>query len=154
MSDDLPEVLRNVRTRPLLVLRLSARKLEIIGPTPAGIRRVGVIFGGSFAGERLSGEVLDGGADWQTVRTDGATTLDVRLMLKTHDGALIGMSYRGIRHGPPDIIARIEAGETVDPATHYFRTAPFFETAAPNYDWINRIVATRDWPSPGGRTRL
>ena len=141
VSDDLPEVLRNVRTRPLLVMRLSARKLEIIGPTPAGIRRVGVIFGGSFAGERLSGEVLDGGADWQIVRSDGATTLDVRLMLKTHDGALIGMSYRGTRHGPPDIIARIEAGETVDPATHYFRSAPFFETAAPNYDWINRIVA-------------
>jgi Protein of unknown function (DUF3237) len=29
----------------------------------------------------------------------------------------------------------------VDPATHYFRTAPLFETAAPQYDWINRIIA-------------
>jgi len=85
--------------------------------------------------------VLEGGSDWQAVRPDGATALDVRLVLRTSDEALIGMTYRGIRHGPPDIIARIENGEVVDPATYYFRIAPVFETAAPQYDWINRIVA-------------
>jgi hypothetical protein len=31
-------------------------------------------------------------------------------------------------------------GEVVDPATHYFRISGFFETAAPKYDWLNRIV--------------
>jgi Protein of unknown function (DUF3237) len=63
----------------------------------------GVVFrrrGPSLRRRRLSGSVLDGGADWQSVRSDGTTTLDVRLMLKTNDAALIGMSYRGIRHGP------------------------------------------------------
>jgi Protein of unknown function (DUF3237) len=54
---------------------------------------------------------------WQNVRSDGSTTLDVRLVLKTTDDALIGMTYRGIRHGAPDVIARLERGETVDPAT-------------------------------------
>src|SRR5262249_10293224 len=122
-------------------MRLAVRPLQMIGGAPGAFRRVGVVFGGSFVGERLSGEVLDGGSDWQAVRGDGATTLDVRLVLKTNDDALIGMAYRGMRHGPPDIIARIEKGEVVDPATYYFRTAPFFETAAPKYDWINRIVA-------------
>jgi hypothetical protein len=100
-----------------------------------------VVFGGLFEGERLSGEVLDGGSDWQAVRSDGAATLDVRLILKTSDDALISMAYRGIRHGPANIIERIEKGEVVDPTTHYFRTAPFFETAALKYDWINRIIA-------------
>jgi hypothetical protein len=141
LSDDLSDVLKSVRTQPLFVMRLNVRKPQIVGATPGGTRRVGVVFGGAFEGERLSGEVLDGGADWQIVRGDGATTLDVRLVLKTNDDALIGMTYRGIRHGPPDIVARIDRGEVVDPSTHYFRSAPFFETAAEKYGWINRIVA-------------
>jgi Protein of unknown function (DUF3237) len=78
-------------------------------------RRVGVVPAGSFEGERLSGEVRDGGSDWQTVRNDGVTALNVRLVLKTKDDVLIGMTYQGLRHGPPDVIARIEKGEVVDP---------------------------------------
>jgi hypothetical protein len=141
LNDNLPEVLKIVRTRPLFVMRLDVRKLQVVGATPGPYRRVGVIFGGAFEGERMSGEVLEGGSDWQAVRNDGATTLDVRLILKTGDDALIAMAYQGIRHGPPDIVERIDKGEAVDPATYYFRTAPLFETAAPKYDWINRIVA-------------
>jgi hypothetical protein len=141
LNDNLHEVLKAVRTRPLFVMRLDVRKLQIVGAAPGAYRRVGVVFGGTFEGERLSGEVLEGGSDWQTVRADGATTLDVRLILKTSEEALISMAYRGIRHGPPDIIERIEKGEDVDPATHYFRITPLFETASPKHDWINRILA-------------
>src|ERR1700730_19301160 len=107
LSDDLHEVLKSVRTRPLFVMHLNVRKLQIVGATPGAFQRVGVVYGGSFEGERLSGEVLDGGSDWQTVRRDGATTLNVRLVLKTEDEALIGMTYRAIRYGPPDVVARM-----------------------------------------------
>jgi hypothetical protein len=138
---DLPEVLRNVRTRPLFVMQLEVRKLLMVGPTPGAYRRIGMVSGGSFEGERLSGEVLDGGSDWLTVRSDNATTLDVRLVLRTHDDALICMTYRGVRHGPPDILERIDKGEVVDPANYYFRITPSFETAVTHYDWINRVVA-------------
>jgi hypothetical protein len=141
LHDGLPESLAGVKTRPLFVIRLSVRPLQIIGPAAGPVRRVGVVFGGVFEGERLSGEVLDGGSDWQSVRSDSALTLDIRLVLKTDDEALIGMTYKGIRHGPPDILARIDRGEAVDPASYYFRIAPFFETAAPKYDWLNRILA-------------
>jgi hypothetical protein len=141
LNDNLPEVLKSVRARPLFVMRLDVRKLRVVGATPGAFRRIGVVTGGSFEGERLSGEVLDGDSDWQTVRADGATTLNVRLVLKTSDDALICMSYRGMRHGPPDVIERLEKGEVVDPASYYFRTTPLFETAAARYDWINRIVA-------------
>jgi hypothetical protein len=140
-NDHLPDVLKSVRTRPLFVMHLDVRKLLMLGPTPGGERRIGVVAGGSFAGERLAGTVLDGGSDWQTVRNDGATTLDVRLMLRTRDDALIGMTYRGLRHGPPEMMDRIAKGEAVDPASYYFRIAPSFETSAPRYDWINRIIA-------------
>jgi len=141
LSHDLPEPLKQVRTRSLFVMRLVVRKLLIIGGPPGSYRRIGVVPGGSFEGERLSGEVLDGGSDWQTLRADGSTTLNVRLVLKTRDDALICMAYQGVRHGPPDVMARIERGEVVDPTSYYFRTNPLFETADPKYEWINRVVA-------------
>ena len=142
LNSNLPEILKSVRIRPLFVMRLDVRKLLMVGATPGAYRRVGVVAGGSFEGDRLAGEVLDGGSDWQNVRNDGATTLDVRLILKTIDDALIGMTYRGIRHGPPEVVARIEKGEVVDPTSYYyFRINPLFETASPNYDWLNRVVA-------------
>jgi hypothetical protein len=101
----------------------------------------GVVSGGTFEGERLSGEVLNGGNDWQDVRADGATTLDVRLVPKTNDGALIAMSYRGVRHGPADVLARIDRGEAADPQSYYFRIGPMFETASERYAWLNRVLA-------------
>jgi Protein of unknown function (DUF3237) len=141
LTDNLPDALKTVRTRPLFVIRLDVRKLQIIGATPGAYRRVGVVPGGIFEGERLSGEVLEGGSDWQAARPDGSTTLDVRLVLKTRDDALIGMTYRGLRHGPAGVIERIERGEVVDPASYYFRINPLFETAAPQYGWVNGVVS-------------
>ena len=140
-ADDLPAVLKTVRTRPLFVMRLDVKKLQIVGETPTGYRRVGVVPGGIFEGERLSGEVLDGGSDWQALAEDGATSLDVRLVLKTHDDVLIGMKYKGIRYGSPDVLKRIDSGEVVDPESYYFRILPVFETSGPAYLWLNHLVA-------------
>ena len=99
--DSLPTVLKSVRTRPLFVMTLAIQPYLVVGETPGVNRRVGVVPGGTFDGERLAGTVTNGGVDWQTSRNDGATTLDVRLVLKTTDDALISMSYQGLRHGPP-----------------------------------------------------
>jgi hypothetical protein len=141
LRDRLPPVLLEIRTRPLFAVRLDVRPILAVGDTPAGPRRIGVVYGGRFEGERLSGEVLDGGADWQSVRTDGATLLDVRLVLKTNDGELVAMTYRGLRHGPPEVIERLGRGEEVDPAAYYFRINPMFETASAKYGWLNHILA-------------
>lgn len=141
LNENLPEALKTLQWRPLCVMRLDVRPLQIVGATPGAYRRIGVVPGGIFEGERLSGQVLEGGSDWQTVRSDRATTLDVRLVLKTHDGALICMTYRGIRHGPVSVMDKIDKGEAVDPSTYYFRINPLFETAAEKYDWLNRVVA-------------
>jgi hypothetical protein len=140
-DENVPEVLKSIQTTPLFVMRLTVKPMQIVGATPGAFRRIGVVTGGTFQGERVSGEVLDGGADWQNVRTDGAVTLDVRLVLKASDGAMIGMTYTGLRHGPKEIIESLEKGGTVDPASYYFRTSASFETAAPQYAWLNRLVA-------------
>lgn len=140
LSESLPESLKSVRTRPLFVLREDVPPLFVVGQTPNGFRRIGVVPGGSFEGERLSGEVVSGN-DWQSVRTDSCIKLDVRLLLKTTDGAFIVMTYTCLRAGSPDIIEKLDKGEPVDPASYYFRMIPIFETSAPQYDWINRIVS-------------
>ena len=128
-----------IRTKPLMSLKLQVGAMQAIGPAPGGDRRVGVVGGGTFTGERLNGIVLPGGADWIIVRADGSMLLDVRLVLQTDDGALIGLTYRGLRHGPADVMAKVAAGEPVDPSSYYFRTAVLFETSADKYRWLNGV---------------
>jgi hypothetical protein len=138
--NQLPESLQNVRTRPLFVLRETVPPLLIVGATPNGFRRIGLVQGGSFEGERLAGDVVSGN-DWQTVRNDSCTRLDVRLILRTTDDALIVMTYTVLRAGPPDVMERLDRGEAPDPSTYYFRMSPMFETSARKYDWMNRIIS-------------
>jgi Protein of unknown function (DUF3237) len=136
----LPEALTSVRTRPLFVIREQIPPLIVVGETPDAFRRVGIVQGGAFEGERVSGEIVTGN-DWQTVRTDNCLRLDVRLVLKTTDDALIVMTYQAIRAGPHGVLEKLDKGEAVDPGTYYFRMIPSFETSATRYDWLNRIVA-------------
>jgi hypothetical protein len=111
-----------------------------LGETPLGRRRIIGIRGGSFEGPRISGVVLPGGADWQIIRADGVAYLDARYTLQSVDGALVYVRNRGYRHGPPEVIERLARGEEVDPALYYMRTTPWFETAAPQYAWLNRSI--------------
>ncbi len=111
-----------------------------LGDTPAGRRRIIAVTGGSFVGERIRGRILPGGGDWQLIRADSVAALDARYTLETDDGALIYVENRGYRHGPADVIARLAAGESVDPGSYYMRTTPWFETSDARYAWLNRIV--------------
>jgi hypothetical protein len=138
---DLPETLRAVRTAPLFVMRLEVKPMVLVGSTPAANRRIGIVSGGVFSGERIAGDVLDGGSDWQAVQADGTTTLDVRLILRTREQDLVTMTYQGIRHAAPETRERIDRGEVVEPSSYYFRTNPRFETASVRYAWLNRILA-------------
>jgi hypothetical protein len=131
-----------IQTRPLFDIQLQVPSIVEIGNTPLGRRRIATVTGGEFHGERLRGTVVGApGGDWLLQRSDGVTALDVRLLLRTDDGEHIYMSYRGVRHGPADVMARLAAGEPVDPATYYFRIAPVFETAARKYEWLNKVIA-------------
>jgi hypothetical protein len=130
-----------IRTAHLFTLVLQVGEVQPLGRTPFGERRVAIVDGGRFDGARLKGTVLKGGTDWIIGRPDGVLQLDVRLTLKTEDGEIVAMTYRGHRHGPAAVIERLNRGERVDPAEYYFRTAPWFETASEKYAWLNRIVS-------------
>src|ERR1700757_2608216 len=131
-----------MNTRLLMTLRVTVATPQNIAAVPHGTRRTVPITGGDFDGPWLRGSVLPGGSgDWLLLRADGVLELDLRATLRTDDGALISMRSFGLRHGPPEVMAAIARGETVDPATYYFRTTPRFETAHPAYSFLNSLVA-------------
>ena len=129
-----------MRLEPLLRAEITLAPPQELGETPLGRRRVIPITGGSFRGEKLSGRVLPGGADWQLIRADGVAELDARYTLETVDGALIYVRNFGYRHGPADVIRKLAAGEPVDPSRYYMRTTPRFETSAERYRWLNGVI--------------
>jgi Protein of unknown function (DUF3237) len=140
-----PEEAGSVQVGPSLRL-LYTSSIEVdppmlVGKTHYGERRIIHIKRGVFAGPRLSGKVLPGGADWQVMRTDGITELEARYTLETDDGSLIYVLNRGIRRGPKEVMERLARGEQVDPSEYYFRTTPVFETGAPKYQWLHGLVA-------------
>jgi hypothetical protein len=108
-----------------MVLHLTTAAPRDVGSTPRGGLLIFPILGGSFEGDRLRGKVLAGGADWATATADAVFDLDLRATLETDDGALIYLTFTGVR----------------DDARHYLRTLPRFETAAPRYDFLNRLLA-------------
>ena len=126
--------------QPLMHVKVTLEPIRDLGDTPLGRRRIIGITGGSFAGPRLSGRILPGGADWQVIRSDGVAYLDARYTLETSDGALIYVRNKGYRHGPKEVIERMARGEEVDPSLYYMRTTPWFETSAAQYAWLNRII--------------
>ena len=127
--------------QPIFTIRCELEAILNLGRTPLGERRIINILGGPVDGPKLQGRVLPGGADWQIIRADGAADIQARYTIETDAGARILVSSEGLRHGPPEVIARLARGENVDPALYYFRTLMRFETADPAVDWMNRILA-------------
>ena len=117
-----------MRSRPLMTLRLDTAPTQEIGIGPHGLGVTYPIIGGSFDGERLRGRVLPGGDDWTVKRADGILELDLRITLQADDGALVHMTFEGIR-------------DDGAPGAPYFRTLPRFETGAPKYAFLNRLLA-------------
>lgn len=111
-----------------------------LGTGRAGQRRIIPIIGGAALGPEVTGKILNLGADWQTIYADGAAHLDTRYALETDDGAVIEIVNVGSRHGPPDVIKRLAAGEDVDPAHYYMRTAARLECGDPRYAWVNHTL--------------
>ena len=111
--------------------RVTIAPVLSVGVTPGGERRIVLITGGTFEGPGLRGRVVPGGADWQIVRTDGVTELEARYTLETDAGGILYVVNRGLRHGWP--------GDSV-----YFRAAPVFETAVPEFAWMMRSIFIAD----------
>ena len=126
-----------------LVYRLEASVREPLelGDTAMGHRRIVPLTGGTFTGPDISGTLVPGGSgDWQTILPDGTALGDIRYTLRTKAGDLLYVQSRSVRHGSPEVLARLGRGEDVDPSEYTFRTATQIETGAPDLEWLNKGV--------------
>ncbi|HLI56583.1 MAG TPA: DUF3237 domain-containing protein [Actinomycetota bacterium] len=132
------------------VFRLEATLGEALegGSVAQGRRRIVPLTGGTFAGPELNGRLVPGAsADWQILLPDGTALGDLRVSLQTDRGDVLYVRSQGVRHGSPEVLARLGRGEEVDASDYVFRTATQIETAAPDLDWLNKGV----FISVGGR---
>lgn len=139
----LAEDMAGLAHTPLMTLTLEVGfgAMVTIGAVPAGLRRIAPVNGGIFAGERLRGIVLPGGADWVVNRPDGVMVVDVRLTLRTDDGAMIYLTYQGRFVAAPEVMARFAKGALLAPAEYSLAIAARFECGDTRYSWLNDVVA-------------
>ena len=110
-------------------------------PSLEGNRILAMINGGDVQG-KISGKVLPVGGEFGHFIAPDTYRIDVRAAIQTGDGAIIYITYNGYMHAAPDKLKMLFSpqGSTIDPADYYWRTNPLFETAAPQYAWINATV--------------
>lgn len=125
---------------PIIRIEADLAEPQFFGGTPYGERRVINILGGTVSGPRLRGKILPGGADWQIIRTDGVADIFAKYTFQIDGGGFVLVTSAGLRHGPPEVIARLAKGEAVPREQYYFRTCVRFETADPQADWLNRVL--------------
>ncbi|MDO9091905.1 MAG: DUF3237 domain-containing protein [Rubrivivax sp.] len=111
------------------------------GPAKHGERRYVPILSGTAAGPELNGELLQGGVDWQVQRADGVTDISAHYVIRTPDGALVEVQSDGLRHGPPEVMARLARGEPVPPQDYFFRTWVRLTTGHPDWLHLNKVMA-------------
>lgn len=114
---------------PLCNLTAHLRSPIALANTPAGTRLIFEVETGTVSGERLRGTVKgSANADWLLATPDGTGILDVRVLVETHDGALVFISYGGRTD--------LSAGGTAP-----IYAAPMFETGDERYAWLNKVQA-------------
>lgn len=123
-----------------LALAVDFAGMLSIGPVPAGLRRIAPVTGGSFTGPRLAGSVLPGGADWVMNRPDGVMLIDVRLTLKTDDGALVYVGYQGRFKAGSEAMARFGKGALLSADEYSLAISARLECGDPRYTWVNDLI--------------
>ena len=106
-----------INTEFLFTIALEIQ-VSSLGDTPYGGRRIFHFTGGSFEGPKLKGRVLPGGGGCSLIRRDEVLEVDVRLILETDDKHQIYMTWKGLRHGPKEVMERLYRGDIVEPGAY------------------------------------
>jgi Protein of unknown function (DUF3237) len=126
---------------PMTQVRCEVAPLVTLGQGWHGERRYVPLGGGTVRGPELNGELVAGGVDWQVQRADGALEIQAHYVIRTTDGALVEVLSEGLRHGPAEVMARLGRGEAVGREEYFFRTLMRFQTGAPAWSHLNRVMA-------------
>ncbi len=125
--------------KPFCTLEVELAPIINMGLGRFGQRRIIPIIGGRVTG-RISGTIINLGADWQTIAHDGVAELDARYAFETPDGALVEIINQGYRHGPAEVMKQLASGAPTPPESYYMRSTARLESGHPDYQWLNRLV--------------
>src|SRR5262245_37085513 len=126
---------------PLTQVRCEVGELVSLGAAKYGERRYVPLRGGVVSGPELNGHIVEGGVDWQVQRGDGVLEIAAHYVIRADDGGLIEVQSDGLRHGPPDVMARLARGDAVPRDDYFFRTLMRFQTGAPAWLHLNKVMA-------------
>jgi Protein of unknown function (DUF3237) len=126
---------------PLTQIRCEVGALVSLGQAKHGERRYVPLLGGTVKGPELNGTIVEGGVDWQIHRADGVLDIAAHYVIRTDDGALVEVQSDGMRHGAPEVMARLGRGEPVAGHEYFFRTLIRFTTGAPQWLQLNKVMA-------------
>ena len=126
---------------PMTQVRCEVDALVSLGAAKYGERRYVPLLGGVVAGPELNGHIVAGGVDWQVQRGDGVLEIVAHYVIRADDGCLIEVQSDGMRHGPPEVMARLARGDAVPRDDYFFRTLMRFQTGAPAWAHLNRVMA-------------
>ena len=117
-----------ITLNPLCTMTVQLKAPLDAGNAPTGQRVIAELASVSLSG-RLSGALAgDSSADWLTLVGGGLGLPDVRIAIRTDDGAIVLMSYTGRM--------RFVLGQE-----SVVMIAPVFETGDPRYLWLNEVQA-------------
>ena len=141
-----------MQLEPLMTFRGNLKpEAQPVGKGPYGTRQIFEVTDGSFEGERLKGDILSCGGDWLLIDDASVGHLDVRLTLRTDDGAHIYVQYTGVLELNDKVAAAMAASTGTEFGDTYFMTQPRFETGDERYAWLNNLVAVAEGRMiPGG----
>ena len=125
---------------PMAQVRCRVDPVQTLGAASLGERRFVPLVGGTVTGPGLQGEIVPGGVDWQIVRDDGTLEIAAHYVVRTPDGGLVEINSNGLRHGPPEVLAALARGEAVPPSAYFFRTLMRFNTGAPAWRHLNKVM--------------
>ena len=126
---------------PMTTLRIGVAPPVSLGDAAYGERRFVPLQEGTAEGPELSGTIIAGGVDWQTLRADGVLDIAAHYVIRTPDGALVEVTSTGLRHGPAQVMERLARGEAVPREAYFFRTLMRFQSGAPSWRHLNRVMA-------------
>ncbi len=121
----------------LMALDFERDPVNNAGSSGSGIVIVSVA-DGTFEGPGLKGTIVPQSGDRLVGRPDSSSLLNMRMVLQTDDGQKISMTWRGIAYPQPG-------------GGLYARILPMFETGAPKYAWLNKIVAVGVYQPAAGK---
>jgi Protein of unknown function (DUF3237) len=140
-----------LKTEFAFVTHVTTGPAVVAEPTPQGATRYVPILGGTVAGPGLKATIL-AGADLQVIRADGVIDIEAHYMMKTDDDVIISVVNRGLRHGPPAVMARLLKGEIVPRDQYYFRTVSQLQAPlGSRYEHLNKalFIATAEREAGG-----